>query len=197
MTSPRVAVLGTYSSGSTAVAGCLHHLGVRMGRRFWQDYYEPSWLSERLRNWWAEPQLTESVPRAERVRVLGDWVRDMERDWAGPVGLKHPLLCLSGSDLIDAWGPGVQFVWTHRPIENAVQSLARRGWWADPAAIQHRLWDAVSEFFASQDHVRIDFRDMMADPEREVRRLCDELGLDPDPDPLATAISSVQPTSRE
>ena len=193
----RIAVLGTYSSGSTAVAGCLHHLGVRMGRQFWREFYEPAELSQRLRSWWDEPRLVERVGAADRVRELADWVRDMERDWDGPVGVKHPLLSLCGPDLEAAWGPGVRYVWAHRPLDNAVRSLARRGWWPDPDRMQQRLWDGVSGFLAGRDHLRVEFREMMADPDREVRRLCDELGLDPDPERVATAVAAVRPTSRE
>src|SRR6266576_4665725 len=39
MNGTRIAVLGLYRSGSTVVAGVLHHLGVDMGPPFYGGYY--------------------------------------------------------------------------------------------------------------------------------------------------------------
>lgn len=82
----RVAVLGPYSSGSTATAGLLHHLGVCLGRQFRGDYVEPRWLSDQLRRWWNEPDLREVVAREERVGQLSNWVQDLETTGAAAVG---------------------------------------------------------------------------------------------------------------
>ena len=78
----RVAVLGTYRCGSTAVAGVLHHLGVELGKPFWQDYYESASLADQLRIWWDEPALQEKTPKAERVRFLARWIEDQEQSGA-------------------------------------------------------------------------------------------------------------------
>ena len=193
----RVAVLGTYSSGSTAVAGCLHHLGVCMGRRFYRDFYEPEWLSEQLRQWWNEPHLVERSSAQERVDLLKAWIEDMERDTPGSVGAKHPLLSLCGPDLLAAWGQQTRFIWTTRPLEKAIHSLAKRNWWTHPESIQQRLWTAVTQFFQAQAHLQIEFAAMMNDPRTEVLRLVEYLELQPTPEQFDAAIASVQPTSRE
>jgi hypothetical protein len=196
MAKTRVAVLGLYSSGSTAVAGCLHHLGVVMGHQFWGNYYEPAWLSAQLRAWWDEPRLVERVGRADRVRVLREWVEGLERT-AAWVGAKHPLLCLCGPDLVEAWGADVRFVWAYRPLENSIRSLERRGWWPDAGAVQRRLWHAVTEFLADREHLRVEFADLMDDPARQVRRVADFLGLEPSAEQVAAAVASIRPTSTE
>jgi hypothetical protein len=196
MAGTRVAVLGLYSSGSTAAAGCLRHLGVALGPPFWGNYYESEWLSARLRAWWDEPRLVESAGRAERVRVLWEWVEGQERT-AARVGAKHPLLCLCGPDLVEAWGEGVRLVWAYRPLENSIRSLERRGWWPDAGAVQRRLWHAVTAFLADREHLRVEFADLMADPARQARRVADFLGLEPTAEQLAAAVASVRPTSTE
>jgi len=94
MNRTRIAVLGLYRSGSTAVAGALHHLGVDMGAPFFGGYYESEWLSKQLRQWWDEPRLVEKVAQAKRIRVLADWVQAREQAGAKWVGMKHPLLSL-------------------------------------------------------------------------------------------------------
>jgi len=98
----RIAVLGLYRSGSTVLAGVLHHLGVDMGAPFYGGYFESDWLSKQLRLWWDEPRLREKVPQDKRVRILSQWMRDREEAGARWVGTKHPLLCLSAEDLVQA-----------------------------------------------------------------------------------------------
>ncbi|MCX6913612.1 MAG: hypothetical protein NT167_11280 [Verrucomicrobia bacterium] len=61
MKQTRIAVLGVYRSGSPAVAGALHHLGVDMGPPFFEGFYESAGLSKQLRKWWDEPRLREQV----------------------------------------------------------------------------------------------------------------------------------------
>ncbi len=67
----RVAVLGLYSSGSTATAGVLHHLGVCMGRQFPVSNFRESSarVSRPRRN--RRPKVSSSVSGWE----LSDWKR--------------------------------------------------------------------------------------------------------------------------
>src|SRR6266850_196200 len=121
----RVPVLGLYRSGSTVVAGVLHHLGVDMGAPYFGGYYESDWLSKQLRIWWDEPRLQEKVPQTERVRVLAEWIQKREQAGARWVGMKHPLLSLCGEDLIKAWGEQTRFIRCCRPLPESVESMQR------------------------------------------------------------------------
>lgn len=187
-------MLGLYRSGSSAAAGVLHHLGVELGAPFWMDHYESARLARRLRRWWHEPDLHERYPRAERVRKLGDWIGFLEAGGATHVGAKHPLLSLCGDELVAAWGPATRFVWTYRPLADSVASIRRTGWWPEPQGeqLQSRLWAEVNRFFASHEHLRIDYAGMLADPGREIRRLIDYLGLAPDAGQFAAALASIR-----
>ena len=186
-------MLGLYRSGSSAAAGALHHLGVEMGAPYWRNHYESARLARRLRRWWHEPDLQERYPRAERVRKLGDWIAFLEAGGATHVGAKHPLLSLCGDDLLEAWGPAVRFIWTHRPLDESIASIRRTRWWPEPhgAELQRRLWDPVNRFFEGREHLRIEFADMLADPAREIRRIVAYLGLAPDPGRFAAALASI------
>jgi FkbM family methyltransferase len=188
----RVAVLGLYSSGSTATATVLHRLGVKLGHRFFADYYEPLWLSEQLRKWWHEPDLKEVVPREHRVRIFSNWMKELQRDGHFCVGAKHPLLTLCGPDLIEAWGPETKFIWTSRPLDESIRSLKRRGWWPGrEEALQTQLWTAAKSFFESQPHLRIEFENLLREPQREVNRIIEFLELHPSPSDLDSAVSSI------
>ena len=124
----RLAVLDLYNSGSTAIAGMLHRLGVNLGPPFWggdtdpSSFYESYDLSWHLRRWWAEPELKMCVTAEYRIKVLRAWA-GMQEAVRGPIGAKHPLLSLCGTDLIEAWGAETRFVWACRSF---AESLAAR-----------------------------------------------------------------------
>jgi hypothetical protein len=197
----RVAVLGTYRSGSSGVAGVLHHLGVDMGEPFWQPltpdatlYYESASLADQLRIWWDEPSLEEKTPKAERVHFLAQWVESLE--WAGArqVGAKHPLLSLCGDDLLEAWGGATHFIWSYRPLEESIHSLIALGWWPGREEfVQRRLWDAASRFFERHPHLRVELADLTSQPSREVERIIKYLGITPNNEQIRNAINCIQP----
>lgn len=196
----RIAVLGTYRSGSSAVAGVLHHLGVDMGGPFWQPltpgaplYYESGSLSGQLRLWWEEPALREKTPKAERIPLLARWVKDREQAGAPHVGAKHPLLSLCGDDLLEAWGGATHFLWAHRPLEESIRSLTALGWWpGSEETVQRRLYDAASRFLQQRPHLRVEMADLTSQPSREVERILQYLQVAPNSEQIRAAVSSIQ-----
>jgi hypothetical protein len=193
MKQTRIAVLGVYRSGSTAVAGALHHLGVNMGAPFFGGYYESEWLSKQLRKWWDEPHLREKVGQAKRVRVLAEWIQQREQSGAKWVGMKHPLLSLCGEDLVQAWGEETRFIRCSRPLGESIESLKRLGGRVDSNFVQRTLLAGLDRFFADRQHFQIEFSDMMSDPGRQIARLLEYLQIKPDADKLAAAVQFVQP----
>jgi hypothetical protein len=189
----RIAVLGVYRSGSTAVAGALHHWGVDMGPPFFEGFYESAGLSEQLRRWWDEPRLREKVSQAKRIRVLAQWIQERERGGARWVGLKHPLLSLCGEDLLQAWGPETRFIRCCRPLEDSINSLRRLGRKVDGAFLQGTLMAALDRFLAGREHLAVEFADLMSNPRREVLRLMDYLQITADPERIEAAIRFIEP----
>lgn len=193
----RIAILGLYRSGSSALAGVLHHLGVEMGAPFFGDYFESAEISEHLRHWWNEPHLTESVSFEERVATFRRWASERETKAVPAIGLKHPLLTLCGDDLISAWGENVHFIWTSRSLQRSIQSLVRKDWWPNAEDVQRKLWRVLTRFVARQPHLRVDFEHLMTDPSRQIQRVVEYLRLDPDPEQVASAVHMIRPTSRQ
>lgn len=179
----RVVVLGTYRSGSSAVAGVLNRLGVNLGAPYWGEYFESEKLSEMLRAWWSEPKLRATVSTATRIEELRRWIDGLETSSAESVdvtrvgeatsnvkmmGAKHPLLCLSAFDISAAWGPETRFIWTRRLLEDSIRSLEQQGWWSDSERIQRTLFEAAERFFADEALrercLVIEHQSMLADP---------------------------------
>jgi hypothetical protein len=193
MKQTRIAVLGVYRSGSTAVAGALHHLGVDMGPPFFEGFYESAGLSKQLRKWWDEPRLVEKVGQAKRVRVLEQWIKEREAGGARWVGMKHPLLSLCGDDLVQAWGPETRFIRCCRPLEDSIDSLKRLGRSVDGAFLQGTLMEALGRFFVRREHLAIEFADLMSNPRREVERLMAYLEVTADAEKIEAAIRFIEP----
>jgi hypothetical protein len=195
----RIAVLGLFRSGSTAVAGVLHHLGVDMGAPFYGLYYESDWLSERLREWGGNPRLRADTMRPERVRILKEWVQKREQAGALWVGMKHPLLSLFGDDLVQAWGEETKFIRCCRPLDESVESMknvmGRRGR-GDVQFMQGTLMTSLDRFCAGRPHLEIHFGGMMNNPGCEIQRLVDFLQITPGGEDIATALEFIQPGQR-
>jgi hypothetical protein len=195
MNSTRIAVLGLYRSGSTVVAGVLHHLGVDMGAPFYGGYYESDWVSKQLRIWWDERgELQEKVQRPKRVKVLAEWVKEREAAGARWVGIKHPLLSLCGEDLVQAWGEETRFIRCCRPLEESVKSMKiGMGYKGDAELRQRTLLDELDRFLAGRPHLQVGFSDMMEHPEEEIKRMIEFLEIAPEPERIAVAVQSVTP----
>ncbi|HEU5117270.1 MAG TPA: hypothetical protein VFT74_11445 [Isosphaeraceae bacterium] len=195
-----IAVIGLYNSGSTAIAGLLHRLGVDMGAPFWKvsddgsraNYYEPWDLSARLREWWNEPEIQERVDRQTRLAYLTDWRLGRASDHSGPTGAKHPLLSLCGGEILEAWGASTRLLRAWRPLEESVERLKARRWFPgheDP--LQQRLWEASEELCAQRPHLRIDYHRLKHDPNAVVREIVAHTALEPTPAGLASAVAFI------
>ena len=182
----RIAVVGTYRSGSSAVAGVLHFLGVELGGPFWGNYYESDELAAMLRGWWREPDLVESLRVEQRRRHLAQWVEKHERT-SPVVAAKHPLLSLSLDDLLHSWGATTRFLWCKRPIEQSIASLERCGWWAGSERIQRTLHDALEAFFKHRPCLALEFDDTLTKPASQIEKIASDLNLHPSAQQFAAA----------
>jgi hypothetical protein len=203
MTITRIAVLGLYNSGSTAVAGMLHRLGVNMGPPYYTtcdpddeyNFYEPYDLSWHLRHWWSEPELREQTTAAQRIEFLKRWVHLQECLGHSIVGAKHPLLSLCSTDLLTAWGTDTKFIWCWRPLEESIEKLKSRVWFEGlEEAMQSRLWDVLSEFEESHRCViRLDWNRLKRDPIWAVSELSSILGIQPEEHVAKSAAEFIKP----
>jgi hypothetical protein len=199
---PRIAVLGLYNSGSSCLAGCLHHLGVDMGAPYWGSCFEPYDLAAVLRRVWNEPQGRSDLDPANRVQLLRHWMLGREAAASTStlaVGAKHPLLALAPDDIGQAWGPDVKYLWAHRDLDESIARLHRRGWFGSDEAregIQRKLWAGVSAFAdARPDLLTVRFDDLRADPAGQIDAVSAFLGLAPTLAQRAAAERSVAVTT--
>ncbi len=184
----KIAILGLYNSGSTALAGALHRLGVHMGAPFWynsdeqakNNFYEPWDLACLLLFWWSEPDIRENTPRHIRIACLANWVCLRQCYSQTAVGAKHPLLCLCGDDLLTAWGADTIFLRAYRPLDESIERLRARHWFPErEEPLQRRMWHALDNFCARQPHLSIEYHRLRRHPAAVLREIAEYAHLQP------------------
>ena len=208
--SPRVAVVGLYNSGSSAVAGMLHRLGVSMGPPFWNNsreldpdnHYESYDLAWHLRQWWDEPRLIESAPAAQRRTYLRKWVELQETRTEGAVGAKHPLLAMCLDDLSEAWGESLHLIRIWRPLPDSIAGLERRRWFPGfEQALQKQIHSRMEAQLEKSPArlLTLNWDELHAEPVRHAALLCGFLGIDRSREQLefaARIVGGLTPGSR-
>jgi hypothetical protein len=202
-----VAVLGPYSSGTSAVAGMLHQLGISMGGAFQESdevndrgSFEAVGLADLCRKFFDEPWLTEQVRPELRTKLLRIWAAN-RRDYRDHpdklAGAKHPLLCMMGPEISEAWdNPAIVSVL--RDPGETVASLARRGWnWpmdAIASATQQLMLSRdifLADYAGPQLHVR--YEDVVRAPRAVIEKLAGFLSVAFTPAQVDKAVSHIRP----
>jgi hypothetical protein len=207
---PFVAVIGLHRSGSSCLAGVLHHLGVHMGDKL--TGYEPaggfeaSDLAKLCEAAYPFPETEPALPHDEIVARLRQHVAHVcasaARQGKQMAGGKYPHLCAMGAALREACGDRLRVIHIDRPLDESIASLRDRsrratGWLhADDAQVervQRWLWEGKQDLLRDVPHVSVAFVELLADPHREIERIVAWLGLAPPEDAVARAVAHVQP----
>jgi hypothetical protein len=201
-----VAVLGPYRSGTSAVAGAMHKLGISMGNQFFQGgqaaspkgCFEAKALYDLCLACYPEPKFNEGKPYTARVQLLRQWLNGRGNGGA-VIGAKHPKLCLMIPEMLEAW-PECRFVAVDRPIEKSIDSLRKLRWWQPPQTAEGlttRLADTRNRDLAkvpAERVLRLDFDRFMAAPREHLEALATFAEIEPTPEQYDKAIAHLDKT---
>jgi hypothetical protein len=207
-----LALIGTHSSGSSALAGALWHLRIWFGRQqdltgFWGkgtpaaggEHRQLARICEAA--WPFKSTRPAKQPRWIRQQ-LAAFVRDRRREAPGMIlGVKYPQLCLGGQQLRLICGQDLRVLVCDRPLEEAIPSIWRRtkakGAAAEALAAHQQLLAAARDKFADQmgeNALRVKYADLLDDPPGTLTTVAGWLGLQPTEAQLANAVASIQTT---
>ena len=205
---PFVAVIGLHRSGSSCLAGCLHKLGVHMGDKLGGHEktggYEASglaWLCEKAFRFPTTECAMEREALREKLQNHVIWNMSSASKKDTIAGGKYPHLCAMVDDLAAVCGD-LRILHINRPLDESIESLKERsrkatGWLAisdeDAESVQRWLWEEKSKAIDKYAHLTIEYHDLLKDPEREIKRIIEYLGIEPTDDQVQAAISHVQP----
>jgi hypothetical protein len=205
-----VAIVGTHSSGSSAVAQALWHLGVWFGA---PDQLIGYWGKHLPARGGEHKQLAKilektaplsAVAHAKRPkwirRQLAPFVAQLTQQAGGRLpAIKYPQLSVCGQPLRKITGPGLRVIVCQRPLEESIASLQRRIK-SPPTAEQldaHQRWLAAGHADIARAMPRrtwtIQYAELLADPRSTMERTAAWLGLQPTAEQLAAAVAAVKP----
>ena len=218
-TMPFVAVVGLHSSGTSALAGVLHHLGVWMGGKLIGYYgndpdtncgFETRELQTVVRSVIHWPLTSTSLNHNGIGKRLKPYVAAVKYEAAqngsAIAGGKHPMLSMMGIGLEQACGDSLIVVDSHRPLEESIASFIRREGLrpadrrfssAQLKFHQEWLWEKKQAFLARHpNHLRVAYGDLLNSTRDEVDRIAGHLKLQPTPEQIEKAIAWVDPSKQ-
>jgi len=203
-----VAIIGTQSSGSSAIAGVAYHVGVWMGNNLggrygrnpdnrcgFEDRAIFQLMKKNIQYLKAEPTHPRRLTRGLRKRIH---VLQRQANAHGEIaGAKEPRLSRLGDVFHDILGNKLRVIDCDRPLVDAIKSLQRR----QPnrhkiAEIQRWLWNGKQEFLSMvppHHCLTVPYYSVLADPEDWARQIADFLGLAPTTAQIANAVHIVHP----
>lgn len=202
-----IAVIGPFRSGTSAVAGTLHHLGIPMGRNFHtpkpsnpKGFYEAVMLTRMCRNFYKEPYLIENkmFTQEQRIQQLQQWA--LSRSAEGKIiGAKHPTLCVMIPEIVQAW-PKLKIIRVDRPIEESQNSIRKWQWWAEkaiqeviPSMVNRRNNDLLS---INNPVLAIAYSDLLDRPDEIIGSIIEFCEIHPSRKQREEAIKFIDPSLR-
>lgn len=198
---PFVAVIGLHRSGSSCLAMCLHYLGIHMGnvlggyeKTGGGEAQQLARICEQILPFPACGDNEKRWSDEEIVARLRRWSHERRREAfvrGCLAGAKYPHLCALAPQLQQAVGgaDSLKVVHINRPLAESIDSLQRRS--REPKApratdmqcqlLQQWLDKCKWDFLSSRagDYITVNYGDLIRQPEQELRRVVEYLGIDP------------------
>jgi hypothetical protein len=196
-----IAVLAPPRTGSSCIAGVLHHLGVSMGRSLRpsrinpKGFFEDLGLRKACMMFFRRPAFHPRGSVEQQTDALRQWAAN--RRGSRIIGAKFSTLCLMMPALLKAW-PNIKVVTIHRDVESTVRSM-QSAWPKWSAHLQRwivqRMYREVD--IALSMHpvptLRLKFPDCINQPETLIRDLAAFCGIKPTNDQRCAAMQFIEP----
>lgn len=213
-----VAVIGLHSSGSSALAGVLYHLGLHLGNKLIGYYgtnpekncgFEAVGLRDICEKAIPFPVTNWKIPRGQLWSHLRTFINEKKREAFFKhtiAAVKYPQLCQMGPQLRNLCGKTLRVVHINRPFAQSVASMQKRpdvrrnG--IDPQAVEdHQRWlqegkvQLIDKLPKSQV-LNVDYSQLVSHPRVVVTRLKKFLKIKPTPEQVQRALDSVDPSKQ-
>jgi hypothetical protein len=212
---PFVAVLGLHSSGSSCLAGVLHHLGLHLGNKLTGHYgsnpeegkcgFEAVGLAAICERAIPFPAVEYRMKRESIWLHLRVWINEKRREAARKGTLaagKYPQLCRMGRQLMNLCGDRLRVIVSDRPIEESILSLQRRCPRQNPDEIaRHQRWleegkQWLLDRLDPSQKLIVSYSRLLDSPREEAERIAEFLGITVDESRMQSVIEWVDPGKR-
>lgn len=191
-----IVVYGSWSSGSSTIAGILHHLGVNMGAPFIQtrdprtpNSYESRSLCRFLCQNLDQATLERS-PDADSNSIIAG-LRAWSSGKGEPFGAKHPLLSMIMEECDQAWGEHKRIIiW--RPETEILASFKRRNWSFFRDDTPRRIYAEIVKKCLDRSYLMLHYSNVIADSRSAVDQIISYCELQPTNQQISTAVDFVR-----
>jgi Glycosyltransferase involved in LPS biosynthesis len=192
-----VAVLGLHSSGSSCLAGVLHHLGLHLGNVLTGYYgndprsrkcgFEAVGLRDLCEKAIPFPACRLAVPNEKADASLRHWINEKRREAAMRKTIaagKYPQLCRLGPQLLEICGKQLKVIVSERPLAQSIESLQRRCPRQNAEQLKkHQLWlEEGKQWLLNQipaeNQLTVAYEDLLRSPSTEAKRISGFLGIE-------------------
>lgn len=211
---PFVVVAGIFCSGTSCLAGVLHHLGLYFGNRLSGYYggnpnqscsFEDSELRDICEQSIRFPETKRRLRDFQTYWLMRDWMaqlRQQANERNMMAACKHPLLCQLNRPLVAAGGDHMRLIVSQRPIAESIESLSRRERKRFPTRVgDHQKWleegkQQLMGMIPSEWTLKVSYRDLLCDTQQQIERLVEFLDIKPTQRQREFAAEWVDPAKR-
>lgn len=210
---PFVAVVGTHSSGSSCLAGVLHHLGVHMGNSLGGFYgndpntncgFEAQGLKDVCESFIPFPAVDFKGDALAASKKLRDWAKSRRQEAYQKntiAGGKYPQLCRMFDQLQFAVGDDLRVIFIDRPLGESIASLLRRENSHDINLGKHQQWlyegkEAMKDSLPPEYQHSVSYEQLLDSPIETIHGLARFLKIRPKELNFERAYKQVKPGHR-
>ena len=208
---PYYVIMGCHSSGSSALAGALYHLGVYLGDKLVGMYGEPPikggeaiFLFKLYERAFKIPRVESSISKDVLKNRLKNYI-DQRRRHANEIGAvaagKYPQMALTYDILKDILENNLRVIWIDRNINESIVSLQKRFPETIPEKVaehQRAIYENSKRAYKElgERAIRVSYDDLLTDPKKEIIRCADFMGLTPSEYQLKQAAKYILPDKK-
>jgi len=198
------AILGCHSSGSSALAGSLYHLGVDLGEHLWGMYgsapiyggedYELSKILEAIL---PLPNTYTDYTQKQLLDIFTIYLSRRYKHQKGPIAAKYPTLAVFGDTLLGLLEDKLKVIFCDRDIDKSILSLHKRYPDVDLDKIsnlQRFIYHSATSLLEKLPEDRkiiVNYEDTCAKPEETIKRVAEFMKLNPTEAQLKAAVGHI------
>ena len=208
---PFFSIIGTHSSGSSALAGVLYHLGVHLGNNLVGFHGNPPinggeavFLHKLFEKSYPVPSIESHIPTNVLHNKIRNFIteKQIEAQIKGTVAAgKYPQLAFVVDYIEQFLGKDHRAIWIQRPIEESIQSLQKRfpniekNEIAEHQKLIYDLCERITQQMGARAYI-ITYDQLLNDTANVVDKISAFMGLNPTAEQKEIATQYIIPSKK-
>lgn len=208
---PFFSILGTHSSGSSALAGALYHLGVHLGNKLIGYHGQPPinggeavFLYKLFERAYPVPAVESNIPQYVLQTKIRKFINEkqLEAKAKGTVAAgKYPQMAFVADYIEQLLKENHKAIWIQRPIEKSIKSLQKRfpninG--DDIAKHQQTIYNICDNLTKKMQNraLVVSYDELLSNPYDVIGKIIDFMGIVPTAEEIHNAATYIDPSKK-